>query len=233
MVRRIAVATVTVGVSIVAGCGLFLGEPEIGSGSLSITSWAEDFAQEGIDGLDPNESVNSVLIVEPEIDGKTVFLTGEGGALDIDNVPVGDYTVRPLHAGSDYARSVTVAGGETVEIEVPTPSAGIYFYFFNHDSTDPPFNSTDVRQAFNIAIDRDSIVDYLADDPDLDFDTAPTAAYSYIPTSLQESDWEVATIPDDDTVGANELLESQDSPFSFEVLYNLVDDQEIPHGSIA
>jgi ABC-type transport system substrate-binding protein len=125
---------------------------------------------------------------------------------------------------------VTVAPGQTATVDVPTPAAGIYSYFFNHAVDTPPFSSADVRDAFNIAIDRSAIVTDLAADPDLGFASAPEPAYSYIPTSLQESDWSVTTIADADTTGANDLLSSQSAPFSFEVLYN---DGDNPHGVTA
>ena len=230
MIRRTAVVMGTLAVFLVAGCSLFLGEQEAELGQLSVTSWAENFTQEDIDGLDENESVNAVLTVEPAINDESVFVTGERGVLEITEVPPGNYTIQPLHASGSYAKSVTVEPGQAATVDVPTPAAGIYSYVFNHAADTPPFSSADVRGAFNIAIDRSAIVAELAADPDLDFDSAPEPAYSYIPTSLQESDWSVTTIADADTTGANDLLSSQSAPFSFEVLYN---DGDNPHGITA
>ena len=98
------------------------------------------------------------------------------------SVPVGEYTVQPLHSPSDYSVKVNVERNQTSEVTVPTPETGLYFYLFNCSKTHPSFSDRNVRKALAIAIDRPRLlteVDCTDRDP----------AFNFIPGGLLEGGW--------------------------------------------
>ncbi|NBC30386.1 MAG: hypothetical protein GVY29_10410 [Spirochaetes bacterium] len=201
-----------------SGCaGMFGG----GMGTLAIHSYSEIYGDSASE-LTESMNIDAILSIEPAIDGKRVFVTGGDGRLEIADVPVGDYTITPLHSSDAAAETVTVPRGVEVPVVVEIPRAGIYLYVFDHAVSNPPFNNADVRRAFNIAVERSGIGTALAEDPDLSFDSAPPMAYSYIPSVLEQSGWDVTTIADGNPAEAETLM-SGVSPFSFELLVNETD----------
>jgi len=86
------------------------------------------------------EQINFVMVTEDS----TAFAMYENGELDVSNAPLDD--MDRIKADATLSQELHIA-----------PSLCTYYYGFN--TTKPPFDNVQVRQAFSYAVDRQKLID--------------------------------------------------------------------------
>lgn len=218
----IFISFVTAAVFLTLGCESPTGENGDKTGTIDLYCFSEALG-------DPSQitegyQLYSLVQVSPEINDTTLIQTDAQGYTQLKAVPEGSYTFTPLHAADSYAKSVTVTAGQTEQVELPTPLSGIYMYMFDTESTSPPFDDIQVRQALAMSLVRNDLVTSLEEDNDLDLSTDLSLTNtiqpcgSFIPSVLASDDWTYDSVAEDISTAESYLIDT--NAFDFTLHYN-------------
>lgn len=196
-------------------------------GSLSIVSFSEHY--DSIEDVEEDVSLRAILSIEPEIDGKNLIITDDSGSFTTE-VPEGQYKIKPLYASSRYEVLIDVEADSETEAIVKIPLMGVFYYKFNCEKNNPPFNDVNVRNAFSQIIDREEVSTEVISLIDRDAGIKP--AYNFIHYDLSE-DWaDEALKVEYSEENAKSLVQEVD-PFSFTMLLNVRTGQAQPYSIIS
>lgn len=185
------------------------------AGTIRLQMYSAVFAP---DDLTPDLELEPIVHISPAIDGRDVFVGDGAGTILIDNVPAGSYTVHPVFFDSANDITVEVTTGTVTEDSIVLPETGLYYYLVNVGSDTEPLQDATVRGALAAAMNRGDIV------ASHDFaDADPTLAFDLIPPELKNDGITDLTTVTESVSDAQDSLSSTPA-FSFELLYNTVED---------
>ncbi|MDX7991113.1 ABC transporter substrate-binding protein [Xenorhabdus littoralis] len=183
----------------------------VGSGAFKLSEWVVNERVVGIRNPQYWDDKNTVI-------NKVTYLALASDKADLNRYLAGEIDITltiPLESFASLKKKYP----EQVNI---SPRIGTYFYEFN--TKKPPFNDVRVRQALNLAIDRDIIADRV-------LGQGQKAAYTLLPPniggfSFQQPDY-VSWTQEQRIAKARELLNeagfNQNNPLKFNLLYNTME----------
>lgn len=196
---------------IAIACVLFTMSCEQGleTGSISLQVYSEAFTDPTT--IETSYNLESIVVIDPAIDGQELFVGDGAGVIQISDVPTGSYDIHPAFSADSYDITIEVNAGETTEEMIMVPRMGLYYYIVNVSSDVTALADSDVRTALSKAADRDAIVATVDS-------TLPVALDLLPPQLLYDGLSGLDQITEDQT--AAETLLSGTSSFDFDLLYN-------------
>jgi hypothetical protein len=121
--------------------------------NISILMFPENLNLQEIDG---SFSTKPIIVIDPPVNGQSIFVGDDRSIIRIENVAIGEYQVHPLHFPSDFDFTISIEEDGDNNFIYTLPQFGLEYFFFSQKTQDPL--NKDERLAIISALDPEEML---------------------------------------------------------------------------